>query len=508
MNVELVKAVCRPCRGADSLGICGGRWSEIDGAEKATCLSFNTWGTLLSVGEKDGLVSLWDYSTIQTIIRELNPRLYVGLPDFKQATVCAWSANGRTLAVACEHKASGKRSTLLVWDVESSVLIAAVALESMITHISFPPRSVSLAPSSLQDNTHTLLLSCFNGDVLELVMSPRAAGEEAAPSPLQLVPFRQDAASSLETPAVQLRVRHVDVTGMVDAICGESSATPSVRNQAPIVLAKYGPEHIYCLTMKGLLAKIDPVSLQLVHGVPLPQVQHVDLFVDAETVLVPSMKGIHEFAAGSLDEVYLYNAGAAVKSPWTMCTKSHDGQFILGLPLPRGILVGEKGMYLWKRHASSQMWHETRFGMNMTAIAWHPEKESLTVISAAGTVNTLEIEYKSPWPGAMYPPGFTLITDNVIYDEPEDEFDNNMQLCTLAHCDASEVVDVMSVEAHQTSASFPDDLKYVPASPLATGEAHNVDDDSQRDVGSVFRPMKRENSSPPKAPSKKSRKSS
>ncbi|OQR87735.1 hypothetical protein ACHHYP_08094 [Achlya hypogyna] len=511
MNVDLVKAVCRPCRGQDTMGICGGRWSEIDGAEKATCLSFNAWGTLLSVGEKDGLVSLWDYSTIQTIIRELNPKQYMGLPDFKQATVCAWSANGRILAVACELKAAGKRGSLLFWDVESSTLIAAIALDSMITHVTFPPRSVPLAPQSTMDNTYTLLLACLNGDVLELVVSPRLEdtddddNDEALQGTprLQLIPFSADEAAPLDVPPLALHVRAIDVDGMVNAVVGEPTGAPSSRNPAPTVIAKYGGAMIYCLTIKGLLAMIDPVTLRLVKGVPMGQVQHMDLYVDGESVLAPSMKGVHEFCATTLDEVFVYTAGAAVKSAWVMCTKSHDGQFVLGLPLPRGILVGEKGMYLWKR-GSGQMWHENRFAMNVTAIAWHPVKESLTVLSAAGTVNTLEIEYKSPWPGAMYPPGFTLITDNVIYDEPEDEFDTNMKLCTLSHCDATEVVDVVGGDAHD--GSFPDDLKYVPASPLATDHVH-VLDETAGDVGSVFRPMKREGASPPKA-AKKSRKSS
>ncbi|OQR81636.1 hypothetical protein THRCLA_11543 [Thraustotheca clavata] len=508
MNVELVKAVCRPCRGSDSL--CGGRWSEIDGAEKATCLSFNAWGTVLSVGEKDGVVSLWDYSTIQTIIRELNPKMYQGLPDFKQATVCAWSANGRILAVACELKASGKKGSLLFWDVESNVLMAAVAVDSMITHVMFPPRTVPLSIVSKQDNTYTLLVTCLNGDVFELVVGPKVedtdddedAQEEA---PLQLIAFHAKDSGHIEAPALQLHVRPIDMNAMVTKAIGEPTATPSVRNQMPFVIAKYGPSVIYCLTIKGLLAMIDPITLKLIKGVGVTQIQHVDLYVDDKIVLIPSTKGIHELCATSLQEVQIYTAGAAVRSPWIMCTLSHDGQFVLGLPLPRGIMVGEKGMYLWKRPETTEspplMWHENRFSMNMTAIAWHPVKESLTVISASGTVNTLDIEYKSPWPGAMYPPGFTLITDNVIYEEPEDEFDTNIKLCTYMQTnDANEVVDVINVQA--LGKQFSDDLKYVSAAPLASGEVLSEDTPN---FGSVFRPMKREGLSPPK-PAKKSRK--
>ncbi|CAK4675933.1 hypothetical protein LEN26_006811 [Aphanomyces euteiches] len=490
MNVALVQAVCREVRinPTESLGVCGGVWNEIDGAENATCLAFNPWGTLLSVGEKEGLVMLWDFSTIPSIIRELNPKTIPSLPDIKQANSCAWSRNGRILAVACELKAPGRKGTILLWDIEHSTLIAAIACDSMATYIVFSPTSRS----------YSLLVSCANGELQTLSWEATAnhTQSEVAPSPQFY--YRADSF-----------VRHVNIFAMdtisiFASICGDATVPQSTRNFNPLIMAKYGHNCIYCVSLKGAVAMLNPHTYELIAGLVLAPISSVDVFVDSTSLLVPSTKGVHEIELSStspfLVESRLYTAGAAVKAPWIMASKSPDGQFVLGIPQPRGLFVGEKGMFMWERRAKKphddeeeedeedgdRMYHDHRFSGDMVAVAWHPRRESLTVISSAGSVHVLEVQYASSWPGAMYPPGFTLINDNVIYEEPEDEFDVQPTTPAITN-DPSIAVDIMTISDDDECNG--DSLKYIPASPLTTWnhEAAAFEDD---DVSSIFSSMK------------------
>ncbi|KAF0700577.1 Aste57867_8913 [Aphanomyces stellatus] len=527
MNVPLVQAVCRAVRvnPNESMSVCGGNWFEIDGAEKATCLAFNPWGTLLSVGEKDGLVILWDFSSIPNIIRELNPKLgpsALVVPDIKQVTSCAWSPNGRVLAVACELKAPGRKGALLLWDVESSTLMAAIACESMATHVAFPPRSIV-------GNAHgtSVLASCGNGDLQRITW--------ATPPADPVVDDDDDRSPSLTTPCTLYyhadRFRHlhfhvhtIDTLPIFASICGGDASIPqSTRNFSPLVVAKFGSDRLFAVSLKGAVAMLDPHTFELLSGHVLPPISSVDLFVDATALLVPSSKGIHEichYDGASMAETRLFTAGAAVRAPWIMASKSPDGKYVLGLPQPRGIYVGEKGMYMWDM-ADERMHHDHRFAGDMVAVAWHPRRESLTVISTAGSVHVLEVQYASSWPGAMYPPGFTLITDNVVYEEPEDEFDVNVKAPPPMD-DASMVVDILTIErADDGMQNIPDEddndddmvdpLQYLPASPLTTWnhEAVAFEDD---DVSSIFSTMKARpptaSTAPASASKSKKRKSS
>ncbi|RHY85667.1 hypothetical protein DYB37_004062 [Aphanomyces astaci] len=523
MNVALVRAVCRPVRvnPTESLGVCGGHWHEIDGAEKATCLAFNPWGTLLSVGEKEGLVILWDFSSIPNIIRELGPKtVSSSIPDIKQATSCAWSPDGRILAVACELKAasgSARKGTLLLWEVATSTLIAAVACESVATHVVFPPRSIQSPPSSGDESQETMssvLLSCASGD-LQTISWRTAAARTTDDAPSTLHYIEPSKASSLH-----FHTCTIDTVSIFAAVgTGESpaaapSTAASARNTAPVVMAKFGADVIFVASMKGGIAMLNPHTYAVIGGLSSVVLSSADLYVDASSLLVPSTKGVHEVHllphAPWMEEGRVYTAGAAVRAPWIMASKSPDLQFVLGIPQPRGLFVGEKGMFMWRCRRPSNgssldedgedcdhsninnahdMYHDHRFAGEMVAVAWHPTRESLTVVSSAGSVHVLEVQYESPWPGAMYPPEFVLINDNVVYEEPEDEFDLVEPRPAARQDDPSVAVDVISIDEDDKEDGTTTWLKYLPASPLTTWnhEAPAFEDD---DVSSIFSCMK------------------
>ncbi|ETV94907.1 hypothetical protein H310_11556 [Aphanomyces invadans] len=528
MNVALVRAVCRPVRvnPTESLGVCGGQWQEIDGAEKATCLAFNPWGTLLSVGEKEGLVILWDFSSIPNIIRELGPKkVSSSIPDIKQATSCAWSPDGRILAVACELKAasgSARKGTLLLWEVETSTLLAAVACESMATHIAFAPLSMftSFTPIDISTAARSVLLSCASGD-LQTISWTTSAIDASANGATTLHYIDPSNAMRLHFHTVTIDTVPIFASvGQGDGGAPSASSAPSVpstRSTAPVVMAKFGSDVIFVVSMKGSIAMLNPHTFEVLGGLSLPSVviSSVDLYVDATSLLVPSTKGVHEVLllrhAPWMEEGRVYTAGAAVRAPWIMASKSPDRQFVLGIPQPRGLFVGEKGMFMWRCRSKDptddddrnegNMYHDHRFAGELVAVAWHPTRENLIVVSSAGSVHVLEVPYESSWPGAMYPPGFTLITDNVVYDEPEDEFDMVEPRPPPCPDDPAAAVDVISIDDEDGAW-----LKYLPASPVTTWnhEAPSFDED---DVSSIFDCMKARPPPPmATAPSTKSKK--
>ncbi|RHY46162.1 hypothetical protein DYB30_012183, partial [Aphanomyces astaci] len=466
-----------------SLGVCGGHWHEIDGAEKATCLAFNPWGTLLSVGEKEGLVILWDFSSIPNIIRELGPKtVSSSIPDIKQATSCAWSPDGRILAVACELKAasgSARKGTLLLWEVATSTLIAAVACDSVATHIAFPPLSIQSPPPSgdeSQEAMSSVLLSCASGDLQTISWRTAARTTDDSPSTLHYI-------DPSKAPSLHFHTCTIDTVSIFAAVgSGESpaaapSTATSARNTAPVVMAKFGADVIFVASMKGGIAMLNPHTYAVIGGLSSVVLSSADLYVDATSLLVPSTKGVHEVHllphAPWMEEGRAYTAGAAVRAPWIMASKSPDLQFVLGIPQPRGLFVGEKDC---SNNSAHDMYHDHRFAGEMVAVAWHPTRESLTVVSSAGS-------------GAMYPPGFVLINDNVVYEEPEDEFDLVEPRPAARQDDPSVAVDVISIDEDDKEDGRMTWLKYLPASPLTTWnhEAPAFEDD---DVSSIFSCMK------------------
>ncbi|RHY91863.1 hypothetical protein DYB31_011677, partial [Aphanomyces astaci] len=325
---------------------------QIDGAEKATCLAFNPWGTLLSVGEKEGLVILWDFSSIPNIIRELGPKtVSSSIPDIKQATSCAWSPDGRILAVACELKAasgSARKGTLLLWEVATSTLIAAVACDSVATHVVFPPLSIQSPPSSGDESQETMssvLLSCASGDLQTISWRTAARTTDDSPSTLHYI-------DPSKAPSLHFHTCTIDTVSIFAAVgSGESpaaapSTATSARNTAPVVMAKFGADVIFVASMKGGIAMLNPHTYAVIGGLSSVVLSSADLYVDATSLLVPSTKGVHEVHllphAPWMEEGRAYTAGAAVRAPWIMASKSPDLQFVLGIPQPRGLFVGEK----------------------------------------------------------------------------------------------------------------------------------------------------------------------
>ncbi len=92
----------------------------------------------------------------------------------------------------------------------------------------------------------------------------------------------------------------------------------------------------------------------------------------------------------------------------------------------------------------------------------------------------------------MYPPGFKLISDNVVYSEPEDEFDYKEE--DEDESDSDDVsVDVLggtSEKVSQARAGDPvDELVFLPSFPLTHSSMDKTK--QEEECTSIFMPMKR-----------------
>ncbi|POM80141.1 Hypothetical protein PHPALM_2061 [Phytophthora palmivora] len=324
----------------------------------------------------------------------------------KVVSQCAWSCDSRWLFAGCEEK-STRRARLCVWNVGAATLVSAFRFDGTITALSAHPRDPKLVVVSFW-NSRPVLLDVVTGERTELKNVPLENTEVTQPTP-------------------QSNSRHP-----VLASC-----------------ARYGcsGKRIYCATSKSTLAVLDAATFQCVDSIKLNVIiQFVDLCVNLRetAMLLTSSKGIHEFVMDSprepetskdssievsatvtedhplgLREVALHSTGA-VRAPWAVCCFSGKEEFVVGTPVVRHRHVGENGLFTWHRASTlgkTTAQHNAGVKDGVLALAWDRSRKSVLAVSTSGALHVLEEQFTTTWPGAMYPAGFRLITNNELHLE-------------------------------------------------------------------------------------------
>ena len=89
----------------------------------------------------------------------------------------------------------------------------------------------------------------------------------------------------------------------------------------------------------------------------------------------------------------------------------------------------------------------------------------------------------------MYPPVYTLITDNVRYDEPEDEFDIVVPDLERERQEALEIkelfIDVVNDDSPCPTLGH--EWDWLVSTPIVETNVPNIDEEQQSFTGSIFR---------------------
>ncbi|KAG1685576.1 hypothetical protein DVH05_007875 [Phytophthora capsici] len=429
--------------------------------------------------------------------------LRVAKTALKVVSQCTWSCDSRWVFAGCEEK-STRRARLCVWDVDAATLVSAFRFDGTITALSPHPFDPKLVVVSYW-NSPPVLLDVVSGERKELGNVPLENSEVAQPTP-------------------QSNSRHP-----VLASC-----------------ARYGRsgKRIYCATSKSTLAILDAATLQCLDSLKLTVIiQYVDLCVNLRetAMLVTSSKGIHEFVMTSaiefttsddssaevtatateehplgLREVALHSTGA-VRAPWAVCCFSGGEEFVVGTPVVRHRHVGENGLFTWHRASvlrRTTAQHNVGVKDGVLALAWDRMRQSVLAVSTSGALHVIEEQFTTTWPGAMYPAGFRLITDNELH---LDVFDRDAEERKLEKERLTEIaqhapVDVFTIQS--PSKEFPSECDdagnslptnefekpcYTPAIPIAYYHRRHLhqlhgspyNEDKHFGLGqSVFEPLK------------------
>ncbi|KAG7392840.1 hypothetical protein PHYPSEUDO_014327 [Phytophthora pseudosyringae] len=421
----------------------------------------------------------------------------------KVVSQCAWSCDSRWLFAGCEEK-STRRARLCVWNVAAATLVSAFRFDGTITALSAHPRDPKMVIVSFW-NSRPMLLDVVSGERIELESVPLENSDVAQPTP-------------------QSNSRHP-----VLASC-----------------ARYGRsgKRIYCATSKSTLAILDAATLQCLDSLKLNVViQFVDLCVNLRetAMLLTSSKGIHEFVMDSatepvapmdgsadvsaamtgghsvgLREVALHSTGA-VRAPWAVCCFSGGEEFVVGTPVVRHRHVGENGLFTWHRASAlgkTTAQHNAGVKDGVLALAWDRSRQSVLAVSTSGALHVLEEQFTTTWPGAMYPAGFRLITDNELHLEvfDHDAEERKIEKEKLTEAAKHAPVDVFTVQS--PAEGFPGECDlagallsknefdkpcYIPAIPIAYYHRRHLhqlhgspyNEDKHFGLGqSIFEPLK------------------
>ncbi|RMX69996.1 hypothetical protein DD238_000680 [Peronospora effusa] len=421
----------------------------------------------------------------------------------KVVSQCCWSCDSRWLFAGCEEK-STRRARLCVWNVEAATLVSAFKFDGTITSLSAHPLDPKMVLVSYW-NSRPVLLNIVSGErtVLESV-------------PLENAEITQ--------------------------------STPQSNSRHPVLAscARYGHsgKRIYCATSKSTLAVLDAVTLQCLDSFKLNvTIQFVDVCVNLRetAVLLTSSKGIHEFVMNpavepatpkdiqdiksvmaaeehplGLREVALHSTGA-VRAPWAVCCFSGGEEFVVGTPVVRHRHVGENGLFTWHRASTlgkTTGQHNVGVKDGVLTLTWDRLRQSVIAVSTSGALHVLEEKFTTTWPGAMYPAGFRLITDNelhldVLDRDVEERKIEKEKLTEAAKHTPVDVFTVMNLRsefqgecdfagAFLSESSF-DKLCYIPAIPIAHYHRRHLhqhhegafNEDRHFGLGqSVFEPLK------------------
>ncbi|KAG2772862.1 hypothetical protein PC129_g1331 [Phytophthora cactorum] len=428
----------------------------------------------------------------------------------KVVSQCAWSCDSYWLFAGCEEK-STRRARLCVWNVGAATLVSAFRFDGTITALSAHPCDPKLVLVSFW-NSRPVLLNVVTGERSELENVPLENSEVAQPTP-------------------QSNSRHP-----VLASC-----------------ARYGRSgtRIYCATSKSTLAILDATTLRCLDSLKLNLIiQFVDLSVNLreDAMLLTSSKGIHEFVMDStteepsaateehplgLREVALHSTGA-VRAPWAVCCFSGGEEFVVGTPVVRHRHVGENGLFTWHRASvlnKTTAQHNVGVKDGVLALAWDRSRQSVLAVSTSGALHVLEEQFTTTWPGAMYPAGFRLITDNELHLEvfDRDSEERKQEKEKLTDTAKLAPVDVFTVQSPSVEFPGEDDSAgaslpgnefekpcFIPAIPIAHYHRRHLhqlhgspyNEDKHFGLGqSVFEPLKGALGKQKKSSSRKSKSS-
>ena len=422
-----------------------GTWEPFDLSEQATAMAFNRSGTLLAVGGKAGRVAIWDFSTLCTTIRVFDPTLLTeecldiqdsintredltSLHTLSKVTTVTWTASSQVLLVGCQEgspsSSSSSCSRLCLWDLSLSSPSSS-GKSSFQRSYQFESPIVSLAAHPLNDAL--VVVSCLGLDPIFLHLTSHVMRIVSIEH--LVLKYFHDRGQADVAEAIEHKTRTVSHLVLVYDEHPSSSSSSGGGGRRH--------ERLFGASSKGYVVIVHSRTLEIlasVSGLGVLSYPSLSLSHDSEYVLIPTNKGIRRFntldlaAYGPLELQTLFFAGG-VRVGWSSCAYAGglESRFVVGMPTAKHLAAGEKGLYVW--HSTSEevvTSIPTMASEGLRCIVAHPTRACVMALTVYGNVYQMEAHAKSSWAGRMYPVGYSLIQDNVVYDEPEDEFDARM----------------------------------------------------------------------------------
>uniref|UniRef100_A0A061RBP4 COMPASS component SWD1 n=2 Tax=Tetraselmis sp. GSL018 TaxID=582737 RepID=A0A061RBP4_9CHLO len=365
----------------------------------AECCAFNSRGTLLASGCRDGQIVIWDFET-RGVARAL--RGHKG-----RILSLGWSSNGRALFSA------GADQTIAEWDVADGRLISTAAIDNTVTGI-----SVS------RGDARSVCVSCASGPPLLLSLS----GNTRVPIP----------------------VAHLDGPQLVAG----TAAYSEVQNCSAVF--SWDGALIFVAAMKGCICVVSAASLSIVDIVKVGSTSRIlgmklsrkgkfllvrssdraiRLFeVKASTSAAPDEPKLEEIRrraeAGQVpDHGSVLGASGALelagefrnsvdKMQWKAMDLSPSMEFIAAAVLSKT----EHHTYVWNRCDRQLEVVLEGPDEGIAWMEWHPHSCILLTVSAAnGKIYIWSKIYTENW--SAFAPDFKELQENTEYVEREDEFD-------------------------------------------------------------------------------------
>ncbi|GLE02199.1 hypothetical protein PINS_up011037 [Pythium insidiosum] len=135
------------------------------------------------------------------------------------------------------------------------------------------------------------------------------------------------------------------------------------------------------------------------------------------------------------------------------------------MPIVRHRHVGDNGLYTWHR-GTGRVQHNQGVKDGINSMAWDLRRDAVLAVSCVGALHVLEEEFKTAWPGTMYPPGFRLITDN--------EYDTSALERELAQQEAAAAAETHKNDDDDSSTSTSKNTNNISLLP-ATEERPSID---------------------------------
>lgn len=106
-----------------------GTWTELDTSRTSHALAYNANGTLLAIGGNAGCISIWNVTSIRTVVTTLDPRfakdisneMVQHLKSIKKVTCISWSPDSKWIYAGYWHHQ--KYATFGVYNVQEGTLV-------------------------------------------------------------------------------------------------------------------------------------------------------------------------------------------------------------------------------------------------------------------------------------------------------------------------------------------------------------------------------------------------